>query len=72
MGTPDSDRHDLFLRLFVEHEAALRGFVRALVPMREDAKEVLQEVAAVVILQVQAVVQAAFVAQLQQQAAAVL
>jgi RNA polymerase sigma-70 factor (ECF subfamily) len=43
----DRQRHDQFLRLFIEHEEALRGFVRALMPTREDALEVLQEVAAV-------------------------
>ena len=40
-------RHDLFLRLYVDHEEALRGFVRSLVPTLEDAREVMQEVAAV-------------------------
>lgn len=47
MASFESERHDLFLRLFVEHEEAVRGFVRALVPGREDAREVMQEVAAV-------------------------
>lgn len=27
---------DLFLRLYVEHEESLRGFVRSLVPTLED------------------------------------
>lgn len=40
-------RHDQFLRLYVEHEEALRGFARSLVPTLEDAREVMQEVAAV-------------------------
>ncbi len=40
-------RHDQFLRLYVEHEEALRGFTRSLVPTLEDAREVMQEVAAV-------------------------
>ena len=31
----------------MEHEEALRGFVRSLVPTLEDAREVMQEVAAV-------------------------
>ena len=49
MMTPaESDRHDLFLRLYVEHEEALNGFVRTLVPTREAAREVMQEVAVVV------------------------
>ena len=43
----EQQRHDLFLRLYVEHEEALHGFVRALVPTRDDAREVMQEVAAV-------------------------
>lgn len=47
MTVNDSERHDAFLRLFVEHEEAVRGFVRALVASREDAREVMQEVAAV-------------------------
>lgn len=47
MNPAEQDRHDRFLRLFVEHEEALRGFVRALVQTREQALEVIQEVAAV-------------------------
>ena len=43
----ERERHDLFLRLYVQHEEALRGFVRSLVPTLEDAREVMQEVAAV-------------------------
>lgn len=43
----EQHRHDLFLRLYVEYEEALHGFARALVPTREDAREVMQEVAAV-------------------------
>ncbi len=46
--TPDErQRHDTFLRFYVGNEEALRGFVRSLVPTREDAREVMQEVAAV-------------------------
>jgi RNA polymerase sigma-70 factor (ECF subfamily) len=47
MTSSENDRHDHFLRLYVEHEAALNGFVRTLVPLREDAREVMQEVAVV-------------------------
>ena len=47
MADFDSERHDRFLRLFVEHEEAVRGFVRALVPGREDAREVMQDAVAV-------------------------
>ena len=43
----DSTRHDQFLRLFTTHEPAVRGFVRSLLPTREDAHEVMQEVALV-------------------------
>lgn len=42
MATPD---HDLFLRLYTEHEPSLRGFVRSLLPSREDAREVMQDLA---------------------------
>ncbi len=46
--TPDErDRHDRFMRLYVANEESLRGFVRSLVPTRDDAREVMQEVAAV-------------------------
>jgi RNA polymerase sigma-70 factor, ECF subfamily len=47
MSPAERHRHDEFLRLFLDHEEALRGFVRALVPTREQAREVMQEVAAV-------------------------
>jgi RNA polymerase sigma-70 factor (ECF subfamily) len=39
--------HDQFLGHFAEHEPALRTFVRSLLPLRADASEVMQEVAAV-------------------------
>jgi RNA polymerase sigma-70 factor (ECF subfamily) len=46
--TPSEDQqHVDFLRLYVEHEEALRGFVRALVPTREDARDVMQDVTVV-------------------------
>ena len=47
MTSVEIERHDHFLRLYVEHEEALNGFVRTLVPTREDAREVMQEVAVV-------------------------
>ena len=47
MTPSERDRHDQFLRLYVDQEESLRGFVRSLVPTREDAREVMQEVAAV-------------------------
>ena len=47
MNAMERDQHDRFLRLYVAHEEALRGFVRSLVPTLEDAREVMQEVAVV-------------------------
>lgn len=47
MTPSERQRHDRFIRLYVANEEALRGFVRSLVPTREDAGEVMQEVAAV-------------------------
>lgn len=46
MDLPEAEQHDVFLELFVAHEEALRGFIRALVPAREDAREVMQDTAA--------------------------
>lgn len=46
MAPSDREKHDRFLRLYVENEEALRGFVRSLVPTLEDAREVMQETAA--------------------------
>ena len=43
----NSDSHDQFLRLYVENEEALSGFVRSLVPTREDALDVMQGTAVV-------------------------
>jgi len=43
----NTQQHDQFLRRYTEHEPALRAFVRSLVPTREDAREVMQEVAVV-------------------------
>ncbi len=45
MRPPEDIKHDQFLRLYVSQEEALLGFVRTLVPSREDAREVMQEVA---------------------------
>ena len=47
MTAPPSQKHDQFLRLYVEHEEALNAFVRTLVPTRDDAREVMQEAAVV-------------------------
>ena len=43
----NDQHHNQFLRLFAEHEPALRTFVRSLRPSRADASEVMQEVAVV-------------------------
>jgi RNA polymerase sigma-70 factor (ECF subfamily) len=47
MSPEEQERHDRFLRLFLDTEEALRGFVRAIVHPREDAREVMQQVAAI-------------------------
>lgn len=47
MHTPSDDPQRKFLRLFAEHEPALRTYVRSLVPTRGDASEVMQDVAVV-------------------------
>jgi RNA polymerase sigma-70 factor, ECF subfamily len=43
MPLPDAN-HEQFLRLFAEHEAAIRGFARLLLQSREDVPGVMQEV----------------------------
>lgn len=47
MNPGEHERQDQFLARFLETEDALRGFVRSLVPTIEDAREVMQETAAV-------------------------
>tara|TARA_R110002049_G_scaffold4601_5_gene32219 strand:+ start:309292 stop:309825 length:534 start_codon:yes stop_codon:yes gene_type:complete len=47
MASFDEDRHDSFLRVFSEHEAAIRAFVRSLVPTLADANDVMQETSVV-------------------------
>lgn len=47
MDTADREQHDRFLRLFMEHEEALRVFVRSLLFSLEESREVMQEVAVV-------------------------
>ncbi len=41
------ERHDQFIRLYTANGPAIRGFVRSLVPTRDDAAEVMQDVAVV-------------------------
>jgi len=43
----NDETHDHFLRLYVEHEEALRCFLFTLLPGRAEAREVMQEVAVV-------------------------
>lgn len=47
MSDSQTTREDQFLRHFTANEAAIRSFVRSLLPTREDAAEVMQEVAVV-------------------------
>jgi RNA polymerase sigma-70 factor (ECF subfamily) len=47
MPKVEIDSHESFLRLYVESEESLRGFVRSLLPTLEDAREVMQNTAAV-------------------------
>lgn len=45
MPTPaDCTQNEVFLRLYAEHESALQTFVRAMLPGRAEASEVLQNV----------------------------
>lgn len=43
MPSLDDQRHEHFLRLFAEHEAALHALLRVMLPSREDASEAMQE-----------------------------
>lgn len=47
MDKADREQHDRFLRLFMEHEDALRLFVRSLLFNQEESREIMQEVAVV-------------------------
>ena len=47
MDKADREQHDQFLRLFMEHEEALRLFVRSLLFNQEEAREIMQQVAVV-------------------------
>lgn len=44
MPLPLDPQHDQFLRLYVEQEQALHGYVRSMLPDRHEASEVMQEV----------------------------
>ena len=47
MEREDSDFHEKFLGLFTANEAAIRAYVRRLVPTRHDAADVMQGIALV-------------------------
>jgi RNA polymerase sigma-70 factor (ECF subfamily) len=47
MSQPLPPEQDQFLRLYTQHEAALHMFVRSLLPCREEADEVMQQVSVV-------------------------
>ena len=47
MSNNRQERHHRFLRLFVANEAAIHGYVRSLVARREDAREIMQDVAVI-------------------------
>ena len=47
MNHPDPDQHNQFLRLYVDNEESLRSYVRSLLPTLEDAREVMQNTAAI-------------------------
>ena len=41
---PKADRYEQFVALFARHERAIRGVIRSLLPLAQDADEVMQEV----------------------------
>jgi len=45
MSSLDEQQHDQLLRLYAEHEPALRNFTRLLLPSRDEVSGVMQEVA---------------------------
>ena len=47
MNHPEPEQHNQFLRLYVDNEESLRGYVRSLLPTLEDAREVMQNTAAI-------------------------
>jgi RNA polymerase sigma-70 factor (ECF subfamily) len=47
MDHENTQAHDQFLRLFTANEAAIRAYVRRLVPTRHDAADVMQGIALV-------------------------
>ena len=47
MDEETADKHEIFLTLFTANEAAIRAFVRRLVPTRQDTADVMQGIALV-------------------------
>ncbi len=47
MSPPETERHSRFLRSFTANEAAIRAYVRRMVPTRGDADDVMQETSVV-------------------------
>jgi len=47
MKNAEREKHDRFLRLYVENEESLNGFVRSLLFTLDDAREVMQDTAVV-------------------------
>ncbi|QDT07389.1 ECF RNA polymerase sigma factor RpoE [Rubripirellula lacrimiformis] len=47
MDEETADQHEIFLTLFTANEAAIRAFVRRLVPTRQDTEDVMQGIALV-------------------------
>ena len=47
MSPTETERHIRFLRSFTAHEAAIRAYVRRMVPTRGDADDVMQETSVV-------------------------
>lgn len=47
MDEETADKHEIFLTLFTANEAAIRAFVRRMVPTRQDTADVMQGIALV-------------------------
>lgn len=47
MDENTADKHEIFLTLFTKNEAAIRAFVRRMVPTRQDTADVMQGIALV-------------------------
>ncbi|MEM7143488.1 MAG: sigma-70 family RNA polymerase sigma factor [Verrucomicrobiota bacterium] len=47
MSPEEDEKHHRFLRQFTAHEASIQAYVRRLVPRREDALDVMQDISVV-------------------------